>query len=202
MKGERYTTLGKGRKDLGTGKTQSTSVVQAALVDIGSLRSKRGKRKWSGTSVHINIYRRAAKRERVTGTSREPHPAGTARPDGQRPSPSEWQRQIIRREQARLNHTTGRQRPPVSGQASRDPHPGRQRPSPSRVPTRTSRRAGIGQGDLPHTKVTTSSLRMQGDRKEQHSSHSLNQWKERFDLWHRHAGMLTREWTPQIERHP
>ena len=33
---------------------------------------------------------------------------------------------------------------------------------------------------------------MQGDRKDQHSSHSLNQWKERFDLWHRHAGMLTR----------
>ena len=74
----------------------------------------------------------------------------------------------------------------------RDPHPGGQRPSPSRAPTRTSRRAGIDQGDLPHTKVTTSSLRMQGDHKEQHSSHSLNQWKERFDLWHRHAGMLTR----------
>ena len=66
----------------------------------------------------------------------------------------------------------GRQRPPPDGQ----------RPSPARAPTRTSRRAGIGQGDLPHTKVTTSSLRMQGDRKEQHSSHSLNQWKERFDL--------------------
>ena len=74
----------------------------------------------------------------------------------------------------------------------RDPHPGGQRPSPSRAPTRTSRRAGIDQGDLLHTKVTTSSLRMQGDHKEQHSSHSLNQWKERFDLWHRHAGMLTR----------
>ena len=76
-------------------------------------------------------------------------------------------------------------------QASRDPHPGGQRPSPARAPTRTSRRAGIGQGDLPHTKVTTSSLRMQGDHKEQHRSHSLNQWKERFDLWHRHAGILT-----------
>ena len=76
-------------------------------------------------------------------------------------------------------------------QASRDPHPSGQRPSPTRAPTRTSRRAGIGQGDLPHTKVTTSSLRMQGDRKEQHSSHSLSQWKERFDLWHRHAGTLT-----------
>ena len=33
---------------------------------------------------------------------------------------------------------------------------------------------------------------MQGDRKEQHSSHSLNQWKERFDLQQIHAGMLTR----------
>ena len=85
----------------------------------------------------------------------------------------------------------GRQRPPPGGQASRDPHPGGQRPSPVRAPTRTSRRAGIDQGDLPHTKVTTSSLRMQGDRKEQHSSHSLNQWKERFDLWHRDAGMIT-----------
>ena len=41
----------------------------------------------------------------------------------------------------------GKQRPP----------PGRQRPSPSRAPTRTSRRVGIGQGDLPHTKATTSS---------------------------------------------
>ena len=78
------------------------------------------------------------------------------------------------------NHTAGgkaqsgdKQRPPPS--AGRDPHP-------LRVPTRTSRRAGISQGDLPHTKVTTSSLRMQGDHKEQHSSHSLNQWKERFDL--------------------
>ena len=71
------------------------------------------------------------------------------------------------------------------------PSPGGQRPSPARAPTRTSRRAGIGQGDLPHTKVATSLLRMQGDRKEQHSSHSLNQWKERFILWHRHAGTLT-----------
>ena len=60
-----------------------------------------------------------------------------------------------------------------------------------RAPTRTSRRAGISQGDLLHTKVTTSSLRMQGDCKEQHRSHSLNRWKERFDLSHRHAGMLT-----------
>ena len=43
-----------------------------------------------------------------------------------------------------------------SGDKQRPP-PGGQRPSPSRAPTRTSRRAGIGQGDLPHTKVTTSS---------------------------------------------
>ena len=54
------------------------------------------------------------------------------------------------------------------------PSPGRQRPSPTRVPTRTSRRAGIGQGDLPHTREATSTLRMQGDHKEQHLSQSLN----------------------------
>ena len=76
-------------------------------------------------------------------------------------------------------------------QASRDPHPGGQRPSPTRAPARTSRKAGIGQGDLPHTKVTTSSLRMQGDCKEQYGSHSLNRWKERLALQHRHAGMST-----------
>ena len=112
---------------------------------------------------------------------------GQARPDGQRPSPtrtrksySERQGSIIRR--AARPSQRGKQRPPH----------GRQRPSPSRAPTSTSRRAGIGQGDLPHTKATTSSLRMQGDRKEQHSSHSLNQWKERFDLQQIHAGMLTR----------
>ena len=105
--------------------------------------------------------------------------------------------QIIQRT-ARLNHTAG-SKAQSAGQSG-DPHQagrqdpmGKQRPSPARAPTRTSRRAGIGQGDLPHTKVTTSSLRMQGDRKEQHSSHSLNRWKERFDLLHRHAGMLNRE---------
>ena len=81
------------------------------------------------------------------------------------------------------NHTAGG-KTQSAGQADptpvgRDPHPTGQRPSPSRAPTRTSRRAGIGQGDLPHTKATTSSSRMQGDRKDQHSSHSLNQWKER-----------------------
>ena len=87
----------------------------------------------------------------------------------------------------RRPHPAGRQDPTDKQR----PSPGRQRPLPARAPTRTSRRAGIGQGDLPHSKVTTSSLRMQGDRKEQHSSHSLNKWKERFDLWHRHAGKLT-----------
>ena len=90
---------------------------------------------------------------------------------------------------AKGNHTAGG-KAQSAGQA--ETPPGRQRPSPSRVPTSTSRRAGIGQGDLPHTKVTTSSLRMQGYRKEQHSSHSLNQWKERFGLQQIHAGMLTR----------
>ena len=95
-----------------------------------------------------------------TGQAETP-PGGQARPRDT---------QIIRR--AARPSQRGKQRP----------HPGGQRPSPSRAPTRASRRAGIGQGDLPHTKVTTSSSRMQGDRKDQHSSHSLNQWKERFDL--------------------
>ena len=71
------------------------------------------------------------------------------------------------------------------------PSPGGQRPSPARVPTRTSRRAGISQGDLPHTKVETSVSRMHGNYKEQNSSHSLNRWKERLALQHRHAGMST-----------
>ena len=80
--------------------------------------------------------------------------------------------------------------------ANNDPHPtverpGRQRPSPTRASTRTSRRVGISQEDLPHTRVTTSTLRMQEDYKEQHGSHSSNSWKKRFALWHRHAGMLT-----------
>ena len=83
--------------------------------------------------------------------------------------------------------------------ASRDPHPmgkqrpspGGQRPSPTRAPIYTSRRAGISQGNLLHTRKTPTTLRMQGDHKEQHSSHSLNRWKERFALWHRHAGMST-----------
>ena len=68
---------------------------------------------------------------------------------------------------------------------------GRQRTSPTRAPTRTSRRAGNGQGDLLHTKDATSASRMHGNHKEQYSSHSLNRWKERFALQHRHAGMST-----------
>ena len=71
------------------------------------------------------------------------------------------------------------------------PSPGGQRPSPTRVPTRTSRRVGIGQGDLPHTKVETSVSRMHGYHKEQNGSHSLSRWKERLALQHRHAGMST-----------
>ena len=71
------------------------------------------------------------------------------------------------------------------------PSPGGQRPSPTRAPTRTSRRAGISQGDLPHTKVATSVSRMHGNYKEQYGSHSLNRWKERLALQHRHAGMST-----------
>ena len=66
-----------------------------------------------------------------------------------------------------------------------------QRPSPTRAPTRTSRRVGIGQGDLPHTREATSASRMHGNHKEQYGSHSLNRWKERFALQHRHAGMST-----------
>ena len=85
------------------------------------------------------------------------------------------------------HHMAGRQGP----MGKQRPSPGGQRPSPARAPTRASRRVGIGQGDLPHTRVTTSTLRMQGDHKEQHSSHRLNRWKERFALWHRHVGMLT-----------
>ena len=68
---------------------------------------------------------------------------------------------------------------------------GGQRPSPARAPTRTSRRVGIGQGDLPHTKVETSVSRMHGNHREQSGSHSLNRWKERLALQHRHAGMST-----------
>ena len=50
---------------------------------------------------------------------------------------------------------------------------------------------GISQGDLLHTKVETSASRMHGNHKEQNGSHSLNRWKERLALQHRHAGMST-----------
>ena len=59
--------------------------------------------------------------------------------------------------------------------AGRDPHPLGHQPG-------HQGRAGIGQGDLPHTREATSTLRMQGGHKEQHGSHSLNRWKERFAL--------------------
>ena len=85
------------------------------------------------------------------------------------------------------HHTAGRQG--LTGKQR--PSSGGQRPSPTRAPASTSRRAGIGQGDLPHTRVTTSTSRMQGDHKEQHSSHSLNRWKKRLALQHRYVGMST-----------
>ena len=151
---------------------------------IHSKWKERGKRKVIWCNRHIDIY---PLRQKGKSTRHANHTAGGKAQSygGQAENPTRragktwWDTQIIWRA-ARPSQGT-----------SRDPHPGGQRPSPARAPTRTSRRAGISQGDLPHTKVTTSSLRMQGDRKEQHSSHSLNQWKERFDLWHRHAGMLT-----------
>ena len=37
--------------------------------------------------------------------------------------------------------------------------------SPARAPTRTSRRVGIGQGDLPHTREATSTSKMHGNHK-------------------------------------
>ena len=82
------------------------------------------------------------------------------------------------------SHYRGKQRPSPRW-ASRDPHsmdqqgpsPGRQRPSPTRAPTGTSRRVGIGQGDLSQTKEATSVSRMHGNHKEQYGSHSLNRWK-------------------------
>ena len=91
---------------------------------------------------------------------------------------------------ARLNHTTGG-KTQSAGQAEtpipagRDPHPrGRQ-------PGHQGERASVKETSRTQRLQPVHS-RMQGDRKDQHSSHSLNQWKERFDLWHRHAGMLTR----------
>ena len=85
------------------------------------------------------------------------------------------------------HHTVGRQ--DLTGKQR--PSPGGQRPSPTRAPTYTSRIVGISQGDLPHTKKTSTTSRIQEDRIEQYSSHSLNRWNERFALQHRHAGMLT-----------
>ena len=90
--------------------------------------------------------------------------------------------------QGMQGQTYGSRQGPTSKQR---PSPSGQRPSPTRAPTYTSRRAGIGQGDLPHTRETSTTLRMQGDDIEQYGSHSLNRWKERFVLQHRHAGMLT-----------
>ena len=78
-----------------------------------------------------------------------------------------------------------------TGPDKQRPSPSGQRPSPNRAPTYTSRRVGIGQGDLLHTRETSTTWRMQRDHKEQHGSHSLNRWKERFALRHRHVGMLT-----------
>ena len=83
------------------------------------------------------------------------------------------------------HHTVGRQDPT----GKQRPSPGRQRPSPTRAPTYTSKRVGISQGDLPHTREAASVSRMHGNHKEQHLSHSLNRWKERPALGHRHAGM-------------
>ena len=68
---------------------------------------------------------------------------------------------------------------------------GRQRPSPGRTPTGTSRRVGSGQGDLLHTRETTSASRMQGVSIEQPCCLSLSKWRERTTLLHRHAGMST-----------
>ena len=114
----------------------------------------------------------------MTGKQR-PSPGGQARPGGQ--AKPNRQAETLTQWASRNPHPTGKQRP----------SPGRQRPSPARAPTRTSRRVGIGQGDLPHIKEAASASRMHGNHKEQYGSHSLNRWKERFALQHRHAGMST-----------
>ena len=73
----------------------------------------------------------------------------------------------------------------------RDPHPAGRDPHPRGCqPGHQGEQASVK--ETSHTqRLQPVSLRMQGDCKEQHSSHSLNRWKERFDLWHRYAGMLT-----------
>ena len=66
--------------------------------------------------------------------------------------------------------------------AGRDPHPLGHQPG--------------HQGEWASVKDTsciqrfeTSASRMHGNHKEQNGSHSLNRWKERLALQHRHAGM-------------
>ena len=86
------------------------------------------------------------------------------------------------------HHMAGRQGPMGKQRLS----PSGQRSSPIRAPTRTCQGEwAVGQGDLLHTKEATSVSRMHGNHKEQHLSHSLDRWKERFALQHRHAGMST-----------
>ena len=72
----------------------------------------------------------------------------------------------------------------TSGQAGKA-----QTPLPSRASTRTSRGVGITQGNLPHTRETTGDSRMQEVCTEWPCYHSLNRWRERTALVHRHAGM-------------
>ena len=80
----------------------------------------------------------------------------------------------------------GYQHTPISGWAVKA-----QTPVPSRIPTRSSRSMGIGQGNLLHRKEITSNSRMQGVSIEQPCCHSLSKWRERTALQHRHAGMST-----------
>ena len=158
--------------------------------------NERRKRKVIWCKWHIDIYplRQKGKEyetrksySRIIRWAGKAGQAETSDPGQQDPQTDP---QIVRR--AGKAQSGGKQRPP----------PGGQRPSPARAPTRTSRRAGIGQGDLPHTKVTTSSLRMQGDHKEQHSSHSLNQMEGKIWSLTQTCRNANREWTLQIERHP
>ena len=80
-------------------------------------------------------------------------PYNTRNSYGGRQGPVRGQAETPPGRQARPDRTRksyGRRQGPVRRQA--ETPPGRQRPSPSRAPTRTSRRAGIGQGDLPQHK--------------------------------------------------